>query len=113
MFQPCSPIWVTQPIWTSSTSAGSRSSSSDDAPPVDLARLVERVETSLLGGERKYNRLEMAEKSGIGLEDVRALWRALGFATVDDVANATLFLASNEASFLTGNVLEVDGGRCV
>jgi 3-oxoacyl-[acyl-carrier protein] reductase len=35
------------------------------------------------------------------------------FATVDDVANATLFLASEEASFLTGNVLEVDGGRCV
>ena len=25
MFQPCSPIWVTQPIWMSSTSAGSRS----------------------------------------------------------------------------------------
>jgi len=35
------------------------------------------------------------------------------FATVQDVANATLFLASEEASFLTGNVLEVDGGRCV
>ena len=35
------------------------------------------------------------------------------FATVDDVANATLFLASDEASFLTGNVLEVDGGRCI
>src|SRR5256886_3468296 len=35
------------------------------------------------------------------------------FATIDDVANATLFLASDEASFLTGNVLEVDGGRCV
>jgi 3-oxoacyl-[acyl-carrier protein] reductase len=35
------------------------------------------------------------------------------FATVDDVAQATLFLASEEASFLTGNVLEVDGGRCV
>jgi 3-oxoacyl-[acyl-carrier protein] reductase len=35
------------------------------------------------------------------------------FATVDDVAQATLFLASDEASFLTGNVLEVDGGRCV
>lgn len=49
--------------------------------------------------------------------ELRAQFKAtvpLGrFATVDDVANATLFLASEEASFLTGNVLEVDGGRCV
>jgi 3-oxoacyl-[acyl-carrier protein] reductase len=30
-----------------------------------------------------------------------------------DVANAALFLASAEAEFLTGVVLEVDGGRCV
>jgi 3-oxoacyl-[acyl-carrier protein] reductase len=30
-----------------------------------------------------------------------------------DVANAALFLASDEAGFLTGVVLEVDGGRCV
>ena len=49
--------------------------------------------------------------------ELRAQFRAtvpLGrFATVDDVANATLFLASDEASFLTGNVLEVDGGRCI
>ncbi|MEZ5666600.1 MAG: glucose 1-dehydrogenase [Alphaproteobacteria bacterium] len=30
-----------------------------------------------------------------------------------DIANAALFLASDEAAFLTGVVLEVDGGRCV
>ncbi len=30
-----------------------------------------------------------------------------------DVANAALFLASDDAEFLTGVVLEVDGGRCV
>jgi 3-oxoacyl-[acyl-carrier protein] reductase len=30
-----------------------------------------------------------------------------------DIANAALFLASDEADFLTGVVLEVDGGRCV
>ena len=30
-----------------------------------------------------------------------------------DVANAALFLCSDEAEFLTGVVLEVDGGRCV
>jgi 3-oxoacyl-[acyl-carrier protein] reductase len=35
------------------------------------------------------------------------------FSTPRDVANAALFLASNEAEFLTGVVLEVDGGRCV
>jgi 3-oxoacyl-[acyl-carrier protein] reductase len=49
--------------------------------------------------------------------ELRAQFKAtvpLGrFATIDDVANAALFLASDEARFLTGNVLEVDGGRCV
>jgi 3-oxoacyl-[acyl-carrier protein] reductase len=47
----------------------------------------------------------------------RAAFRAtvpLGrFSTPQDVANAALFLASDEAAFLTGVVLEVDGGRCV
>lgn len=32
------------------------------------------------------------------------------FGTVDDIANATLFLASNEARYITGQVLTVDGG---
>lgn len=31
----------------------------------------------------------------------------------EDVANAALFLASDEAAFLTGVALEVDGGRCI
>jgi 3-oxoacyl-[acyl-carrier protein] reductase len=35
------------------------------------------------------------------------------FSTPQDVANAALFLASDEASFLTGVVMEVDGGRCI
>jgi 3-oxoacyl-[acyl-carrier protein] reductase len=30
-----------------------------------------------------------------------------------DVANAALYLASDEAEFITGVALEVDGGRCV
>ena len=34
-------------------------------------------------------------------------------STPQDIANAALFLASDEAEFLTGVVLEVDGGRCV
>ena len=34
-------------------------------------------------------------------------------STPQDIANVALFLASDEAAFLTGNVVEVDGGRCV
>jgi 3-oxoacyl-[acyl-carrier protein] reductase len=33
--------------------------------------------------------------------------------TPDDVANAMVFLASDEAAFITGAVIEVDGGRCI
>lgn len=35
------------------------------------------------------------------------------FSTADDVANACLYLASDEAAFITGVNIEVDGGRCV
>jgi 3-oxoacyl-[acyl-carrier protein] reductase len=35
------------------------------------------------------------------------------FSTPRDVANAALYLASDEASLLTGTCLEVDGGRCI
>jgi 3-oxoacyl-[acyl-carrier protein] reductase len=34
-------------------------------------------------------------------------------AVTKDIANAALFLASADAEFLTGNIVEVDGGRCV
>ncbi|WP_421853958.1 SDR family oxidoreductase [Oricola sp.] len=35
------------------------------------------------------------------------------FSTPLDIANAALWLASDEAAFITGVALEVDGGRCV
>jgi 3-oxoacyl-[acyl-carrier protein] reductase len=34
------------------------------------------------------------------------------FSSPQDVANATLYLASDEAAFISGVCLEVDGGRC-
>ena len=33
--------------------------------------------------------------------------------TPADVAGAAVFLASEDASFITGQVLSVDGGRCI
>ncbi len=35
------------------------------------------------------------------------------FSTPEDMANAALFLCSDEASMITGTALEVDGGRCI
>lgn len=35
------------------------------------------------------------------------------FSTPQDVANACLYLASDDAAFITGVCLEVDGGRCI
>jgi 3-oxoacyl-[acyl-carrier protein] reductase len=34
-------------------------------------------------------------------------------STPQDIANAALFLCSDEAEMVTGSVLEVDGGRCI
>ena len=35
------------------------------------------------------------------------------FSTPDDMGNAACFLCSEEASMITGVILEVDGGRCI
>jgi 3-oxoacyl-[acyl-carrier protein] reductase len=34
-------------------------------------------------------------------------------STPEDIANAALYLSSDEANFITGVALEVDGGRCI
>jgi len=46
--------------------------------------LQQRLEQVLLGGKRKYTRLDVFEKTGVPEERATRLWRALGFATVED-----------------------------
>jgi len=59
----------------------------------------------------------LAQFMGEDTPEKRAAFRAtipLGrLSTPLDIANAALFLASDEASMVTGTVLEVDGGRCI
>ncbi len=59
----------------------------------------------------------LAKFMGEDTEEKRALFRAsipLGrLSTPLDIANAALYLVSDEASMITGVALEVDGGRCI
>lgn len=59
----------------------------------------------------------LAEFMGQDTPEIRAKFVAsipLGrLSQPQDIANAALFLASDEAAFITGVCLEVDGGRCV
>jgi len=57
---------------------------------------------SFLGGDTPANR-----------EKFRATVPLGRLSTPTDVANAALYLASDEAEFITGVALEVDGGRCI
>lgn len=59
----------------------------------------------------------LASFMGEDTPEKRAMFRAsipLGrLSTPLDIANAALWLASDEAAFITGVALEVDGGRCI
>ncbi|MCV3242172.1 SDR family oxidoreductase [Mesorhizobium sp. ZC-5] len=59
----------------------------------------------------------LAQFMGEDTPEFRAKFRAsipLGrLSTPLDIANAALWLASDEAEFITGVALEVDGGRCI
>ena len=42
------------------------------------------LERELLGGERRYTRIEVSEQAGVPVDQAQILWRALGFADVGD-----------------------------
>jgi adenylate cyclase len=50
-------------------------------PADDVPAALER---ELLGGDRRYTRIEVAEQAGVPVAQAQILWRALGFADVGD-----------------------------
>src|SRR5262249_17421066 len=61
------------------------------------------VETALIG---RYLSNPMIAKALLTQTPLRR------FGTPQDIANAALFLASDEAAYITGAALNVDGGMC-
>ncbi len=80
---------------------------------VELARSGVRVNSVSPGPA------DTQQSTDIVGEELMEKWRKHGFpevplnrlASVDDIANAFLFLASDEASYITGHDLVVDGGH--
>jgi 3-oxoacyl-[acyl-carrier protein] reductase len=84
------------------------------AMAVELAPFGVRVNAiNPVAGETPLLKSFMGEDT----PEVRAKFLAtipLGrFSTPEDMANAALFLCSDEASMVTGVAMEVDGGRCI
>lgn len=73
----------------------------------------QHIERILLGGERKYTRLDVIAKSGIPPERTRDIWRALGFADVgdDDVAftDADLDALKLGEDLVAGGIITAEG----
>ncbi len=77
---------------------------------VELAAYAIRVNAVAPGFIATPLDLELKAKEGLRLEPThRTPMRRMG--TVEEVANAFLFLASDEASYITGTTLVVDGGH--
>ncbi|MEV4600897.1 adenylate/guanylate cyclase domain-containing protein [Amycolatopsis sp. NPDC049253] len=73
----------------------------------DSPDLQQRLEKLLLGGPRKYTRLEVAAKAGVPEERSRRLWRALGFAAADD--NEVVFTDADVQAMRTADQLVASG----
>ena len=76
-----------------------------------------RIRSGLTRSSRAISSYAQPSRSRAKIRFLRAAFKAtvpLGrFSKPEDIGLAALYLASDEANFLTGVVLEVDGGRCI
>ena len=77
----------------------------------DLAA-AEVITRGLLAGDGQYTRWEVAERAGIGADEARRLWRALGFPKVDDdqriFTDADVAALSDAAGLVTADIVDSD-----
>jgi NAD(P)-dependent dehydrogenase (short-subunit alcohol dehydrogenase family) len=80
------------------------------AMALDLAPWQIRVNAVVPGAIAVENRMAIGQENVVQPGDVIPLGR---LGTPEDVADAVLFLASDEAAYVTGHCLVVDGGLTV
>ena len=70
------------------------------------------ITRGLLAGDGQYTRGEVAERAGIGADEARRLWRALGFPKVDDdqriFTDADVAALSDAAGLVTADIVDAD-----
>ncbi|MFJ3846785.1 adenylate/guanylate cyclase domain-containing protein [Streptomyces albidoflavus] len=89
-------------------SAGAETGNGDgDGDKAQAGEPHPAVEELLLGGGRAYTRQEVAERAGVGPERTRQIWRALGFAAVDD--DARVFTDADAEALRAGERLIAAG----
>src|SRR2546429_10027675 len=74
--------------------AGPGTAGPETAPPAATPGATERIEETLLGGERRYTRVQVSEAAGVDRDRAHQLWMAMGFAEVGD----------DEAVFTDGDI---------
>ena len=75
-------------------------------------RAAEVITRGLLAGDGQYTRWAVAERAGIGADEARRLWRALGFPKVDDdqriFTDADVAALSDAAGLVTADIVDAD-----
>jgi adenylate cyclase len=74
--------------------AGPGTAGPGTVPPAAEPGATERIEETLLGGERRYTRVQVSEAAGVDRDRAHQLWMAMGFAEVGD----------DEAVFTDGDI---------
>ncbi len=88
--------------------AGAAGEPEDQEPPP-----AEVITWGLLAGHGRFTRVEVAERAGMGIEETRRLWRALGFPEVGDEArvftSADVAALTDAARLVAADIVDTDG----
>src|SRR5207253_8271562 len=82
-----------------------------DTTPLTAGSIAGRIEEALLGGPRRYTRVQVSEATGVGRDRAHRLWMAMGFAEVGD--DEAVFTDGDIEALRTWNALVASGTMAI